>query len=158
MASLLVRTDSQGLRFAIGPGLSNLLVKLQVEPPQIAYDSFEEYRDGDSLNDLHSFSPWANHTGSLVVYFLGPYVDRARSTGIQSSDTFETYVDSASVNGLNGGSNWAGSYVDRPRAFGNVAGDDMESYINSASLNGLNGGVAFNSFAGWQGSYVNHDN
>ena len=66
-------------------------------------------------------------------------------------DDCESYTLTAAVNGLNGGTCWAGPYVDMARLWVG-GGDDMESYTVSASLNGLNGGTAY--FLFWGGAYV----
>lgn len=60
-------------------------------------------------------------------------------------DSMESYSDGVAVNGLNGGTSWAGAYVDLSGLFGVQAYDSMETYSDGAAVNGLNGG---NGFAG----------
>ncbi len=70
------------------------------------------------------------------VAFLG----QSAAVLINPFDDVESYASPATLNGLNGGLNWAGAYVDRPSVTGVQSGDDMESYADSVVLNGLNGG------------------
>jgi hypothetical protein len=71
---------------------------------------------------------------------------------LDSYDDAESYSASATLNGLNGGTNWFGAYVDSGIYLAIGATDDMESYTATASLNGLNGGTNYN--ASWGGAYV----
>jgi len=66
-------------------------------------------------------------------------------------DNAESYTDGAALNGLNGGSGFAGAYVDRAAITGIQQYDDVESYTDGAALDGLNG-------AGWPGAYVDRVN
>jgi hypothetical protein len=63
------------------------------------------------------------------------------------NDDFESYIDGAQLNALNGGGHWTGSYVDRHGLTGIQQYDDIESYTDGVALNGLNA-------AGWPGAYV----
>jgi hypothetical protein len=62
-----------------------------------------------------------------------------------SEDDMESYSDAADLNGLNGGTGWAGAYVSNSYPYPQ---DDIESYSDTADLNGLNGG------SDWAGAYV----
>lgn len=67
------------------------------------------------------------------------------NTGL-AFDDFETYLNNAFLDGLNGGGIWKAAYA--ARSGNTVATDDFESYTNGASLSGLGGG------SGWASNYV----
>lgn len=68
------------------------------------------------------------------------------------SDSFDSYGDGLSLDGLGGGEDadaygFSGPYVDRFGNLGLKMYDTFEGYTNGAALNGLNGG-------NWSGAYV----
>lgn len=63
-------------------------------------------------------------------------------------DTMQSYLAGASMDGLNGGTDWAGPYKAGASYFNFAANDTMQSYATSDPLDGLNDGT------NWAGSYI----
>lgn len=73
---------------------------------------------------------------------------------LPATDTFESYVVGADLNGLNGGTNFSSSaaYVSSWNQFSILVHDSFEQYTVGANLNTLSGGTNDSSTFG--GAYV----
>jgi hypothetical protein len=112
-----------------------------ITPPILipAYDSFETYVLGESLDELDGADAMDTN-----AYWNGPYKEEP-GIGIIAYDYFENYALSAQLNGLNSGSGWRGPYKDATSQFNYIlASDSFETYTIGSNLDGLNDGSGFN--------------
>lgn len=106
------------------------------------YDTFEEYTH-EVLNGLNG--------GYVHGMQVGPYVARPCYLGIMDYDSFESYTNSAVLNGLYI-PEWTDPFIDRVNHLGMIAYDTFEAYSNGADLIGLNLGWS-SVYGGWEAPY-----
>jgi hypothetical protein len=106
------------------------------------YDTFEEYTH-EALNGLNG--------GYVHGMQVGPYVARPCCLGIMDYDSFESYTNSAVLNGLYI-PEWTDPFIDRVNHLGMIAYDTFEAYSNGADLIGLNLGWS-SVYGGWEAPY-----
>lgn len=99
---------------------------------------------------------------TITLYDL-PFIAAASSAAaVPSFDTFEAYVLSTALDGLDGGTGpWASVYTDRSLLGQNDTYDNLEGYTPGADLNGLNSFSLNSSVSGtangtWGAGYVDN--
>lgn len=80
--------------------------------------------------------------------FLAVSASAGLAIGTLVTDNAQSYSDGAGVNGLNGGTGWAGAWSSRIGNLGIIATDDAQTYSDGVSVDGLSGGD------GWAGNWV----
>ena len=108
-------------------------------PVSLSFDTFETSSVGTDLNGQHYGVGW---------FAKSIYRDTVNYVGLQSYDTFESYILNSDIYNLSGCVNWITSYTSSILYTGLQAYDTIESYISGSLLNNLNDGI------GWSSPYL----